>query len=137
MDAQALQPLAAYFADDLSETIAGLIAPSTDGAPVALVLDDAGVATTEGAALVQHLSRLLAGGYSAERPNDHQARLDPDANLRAPAVLVLGGSPRPVRLRLWTATINNRPHLAWELSRGPNTSGASGQFVLLPLGAGV
>ena len=132
MDAHALKPLAACFADDLSETIAGFVAPGTDGAPVPLVLDDAGVATAEGAALVQQLSRLLARGYRAERPNDHQARLDPGAKLRAPADLVLGGFPHAVRLRLWTDTINGRPHLAWELSRGLNTAGASGQFVLLP-----
>lgn len=53
------QPLAVYFADDLSESVAWFFAPNPDGATAALVLDDTGVATSEGAAFVQHLSRLL------------------------------------------------------------------------------
>jgi len=126
------QPLAVYFADDLSETVAWFFAPNPDGAIAALVLDDTGVATSEGAAFVQHLSRLLATGYRAKRSNDHQSHLDPGAKLRTPARLVLENGSHAVRLRLWTATITNVPHLAWELSREPNMGGASGQFVLTP-----
>ena len=69
MDARAFQPLAAYFADDLSETLSGFFAPNSNGTTVAFVLDDTGVETREGAALVQELSHLLATGHRAHSSN--------------------------------------------------------------------